>query len=192
MAKPVQWLFGSPLKPSSLDWPLSPIWFKRLGFQSMFAREAEVGGTAAVREGHRWQKKVASHFAGYSGKGWFVMEEVCFVLEVYGGKARRIYIDVLMVNPLEGRVVVVECKRTWVASAYEQIWGYMAAVRAFFPRDMWDVEGVVVAKLSGRSYDSVGPVDWLVPGPVRGTPWDGVGLPRVGVVYWGMGSGWRL
>lgn len=187
-----QWLYGQAPEIRSEAWPAASFRFKRVGIESINARAQGKGATAAIRDGLRFQKAVADHFALQIDAGWFVFEEVCFVAELWDGSARRLYVDVLAINPIAGRIVVLEVKRTHVAASYKQIWDYMAVVRRFFSKESWEVAGVEVCKKSGVSFDYAGAAKWFVPGAFKPPAWDGHSLPVVGIVPWYMGSTWLL
>lgn len=187
-----QWLYGQPPQIRSESWPAASFRFRRVGIESINKRAAAKGATAAIRDGNRFQATVSSYFAKQIDAGWFVLDEVCFVAELMNGQARRLYVDVLAVNPIAGRIVVIEAKRTHVAASYQQIWDYMAVVRRFFDKELWTVSGIEVCKMSGVSFDYAGAAKWMVPGEVRPPEWDGQSLPVVGIVPWYMGETWLL
>jgi len=187
-----RWHYSQPITQSRLEWPCSPRFFRRVGIESAFGRGVERGKTAAVREGHRFQAAVSGHFSQQIKEGWYVLDEVCFAYELADGTKARAYVDAIAINPIYGKIVLIECKRSFVAEAYSQLWLYMALARRFWDRAKWDIGGIVVAKLAGVSCDCPGPADWVTPGWVRPKWWDGEGLPTVSIVYWGLGSGWRL
>lgn len=192
MADGRQWLYGKAPEIWSESWPDASFRFRRVGIESINNRAEGRGATAAIRDGNRFQRVVSNYFAGQITEGWFVLDEVCFVAELAGGKARRLYVDVLAINPIAGKVVVIEAKRTHVAASYKQIWDYMAVVRKFFDKELWEVSGIEVCKMSGVSFDYAGAAKWMVPGVVKPPIWDGNGLPVVGIVPWYMGSTWLL
>lgn len=187
-----RWHYTQPLTASRLEWPCSPRYFKRVGLESAFKRDSGKGATAHIREGQRFQQAVSDYFARQIAEGWYVFDEVCFVYELSDGTSARAYVDAIAINPIHGKVVLLECKRSYVAEAYSQLWLYMALARRFWDRAKWDVGGIIVAKQAGVSCDCPGPADWLVPGALRPCWWDGREMPRVGIVNWSLGSGWRL
>ena len=193
MANPRNWHFGAPLTPSKLKWPFSPVWFRAVGPRSIFGRKAESSKSAEVRQGHAFQKLVAAHFNGQAHEGWYVLEELELHAEGYRGTLLRRYVDIVCINPIRGEILVLECKRTYNTSAYEQLWQYMALLRAYFHPDLWKIGGLLVCRGTGvHMGHCVGPTDWLMPGKIEPMWWSGHDLPRIGALDWSMGVGWSL
>lgn len=193
MANPNNWHYGRALPESKLKWPCSPVWFKRVGLRSIFARTQSGATSAEIRQGQRFQMEVAAHFAGQIHEGWFVLEEVELHASGYRDKLIKRFVDVVCINPIRGEVIVLECKRTYVVAAYEQLWEYMSLLRVFFDPKLWKIGGVVICRGTGRHMGQcVGPTDWLMPGKLDVNWWDGHDLPRIGAIDWGMGCGWQL
>ncbi len=187
-----RWHYSQPISKSRLEWPCSPRYFKRVGIESAFSRDPVRGSTPEIRDGHRFQSAVSSYFAKQITEGWYVFDEVCFVYELSDGSKARAYVDAVAINPIYGKIVLIECKRSYVAEAYSQLWLYMALARRFWDRAKWEIGGIVVAKQAGFSCDCPGPADWLMPGDIRPVWWDGREIPRVAIVNWSLGLGWRL
>lgn len=193
MQNPNNWHYGRALPESKLAYPYSPVWFRRAGIKTFFQRKAEASKSVEVRQGHAFQKRVAAHFNGQSHEGWFVIEEMELHAEGFRGALLKRFVDIVCINPIRGEIVVLECKRTYVVSAYEQLWQYMAYLRAIFPKELWKIGGLVVCKGTGvHMGQCVGPTDWLMPGKIEPIWWSGEDLPRVGVMDWSMGVGWQL
>lgn len=187
-----RWHYTQPITKSRLDWPCSPRYFRRVGIESAFTRDQARGKTAEVRDGLRFQQVVSSFFAKQITEGWYVFDEVCFAYELSDGTKARAYVDAIAINPIHGKIVILECKRSYVAEAYSQLWLYMALARRFWDRAKWDIGGVIVAKQAGYSCDCPGPADWILPGRIRPAWWDGHELPRVSIAIWSQGLDWRL
>jgi hypothetical protein len=100
---------------------------------------------------------------------------------------RKIYIDVLAINVRAGAVVVLEMKRTHTANSYEQIWRYMAMVKAYFG-EPFAVLGYEICLYKGATCDYPGPHRWLCPGQMVAQEWCGLGMPTISVVPWYMGK----
>jgi len=193
MPNPNNWHFGRPLVASKLAYPHSPVWFRRVGIKGMFSRCAADSKSAEIRQGHAFQKQVAAHFTGQEHEGWFVIEELEVHAEGFRGTLLKRFVDIVCINPIKGEIVILECKRTYVTSSYEQLWQYMALLRAMFPRELWKIGGLVVCRGTGvHMGQCVGPTDWLMPGRIEPVWWSGDELPRIGVADWSMGVGWLL
>lgn len=193
MHSPKTWHYGRPLTVSKLKWPHSPLWFRRVGLKSCGQRTTTSAKSTEIRQGHSFQRLVAAHFGGQAHEGWFVFEELEVHAEGYGGSLIKRFIDVVCIHPIRGEIVILECKRTYVTSAYEQLWQYMALLRAVFPKELWNIAGLVVCRSSGVHVGQcVGPTDWLMPGKLEPVWWSGEDLPRIGVLSWEMGTSWSL
>lgn len=92
--------------------------------------------------------------------------------------------DILLINPLTGQLIVIECKLT-CTDAYKQTFLYMSLLRKMMPYPAWTIHGFIAYKKSSQ-YPVVfgGPVMHLMDPAIDLTPfaWDGFSLPTIGVL----------
>lgn len=144
-----------------------------------------------MNNGLSFQRRLTSAFE-QQGK-WLVLSELGMSYVDGKGCRRMAYADIVLINPREGLVVVVEAKRTHTSDSYGQIWFYMSLLQSRFG-GTWKVFGVEACSLAGRQVGYVGECQWAYGGSfeLSDVEWDGQGMPKVGILPCYMGISWNL
>ena len=133
-------------------WPASPRDFQDVRLVSL-GRKTERSSRYVVNNGLSFQRRLTSAFE-QQGK-WLVLSELGMSYVDGKGCRRMAYADIVLINPREGLVVVVEAKRTHTSDSYGQIWFYMSLLQSRFG-GTWKVFGVEACSLAGRQVGYVG------------------------------------
>ena len=161
-------------------WPSAPKPFTRAKIVSL-GRKAERSSRYVVNNGLSFQRRLTNVFEGQ--KEWLTLSEVGFAYLDGNGEERRAYVDIVLINPRDGLIVVVEAKRTHTPDSYKQIWFYMGLLQSRFG-GTWKVFGVEACSLAGRSAEYPGECVWGYGGEfdLKSIEWSGEGAPKVGIL----------
>lgn len=173
-------------------WPASPINFRDPTVVGL-GRNIGHSNKAVIREGHYFQEKVYQ-FLSNDNPLWFPLEEV-EISYFAEGKAHKAYVDIVLVEPRSGYIVVIEAKRTHTSSSYRQLWVYMSLLHSRFPASKgWKVCGFEAARLAGKDLNYSGSCTWCY-GPevdLREFVWSGEGAPHVGILPFYINEKWEF
>lgn len=171
-------------------WPTSPRDFQCARFVSL-GRRTERSSRYVVNNGLSFQRRLTSSFE--MQREWLVLSEMGFTYLDFKGVQRKAFIDIVLVNPRDGYLVVVEAKRTHTKDSYAQIWFYMSLLQSRFG-GQWKVFGFEACSLAGKQVDYPGACQWAYGErfDLRDIEWDGEGAPKVGILPCYMSYHWRL
>lgn len=120
--------------------------------------------------------------AAYSGTQWAVCPD-WWLEYTLDGKRHFAGPDILLINPIQGKIVIIECKLT-CTDAYKQLFLYMGLLRKLMPYPAWTISGFLAYKKSSQQAPLFGgPVMHLMDPSIDLTPfeWDGFSIPTIGV-----------
>lgn len=171
-------------------WPASPKDFQCARFVTL-GRRTEKSSRYVVNNGLSFQRRLTHAFEFCDD--WLVLSEMGFTYQDFKGVERKAFIDIVLVNPRDGYMVVVEAKRTHTADSYAQIWFYMSLLQSRFG-GTWKIFGFEACSLAGRQLDYPGECVWAYGESfdLRKIEWDGEGAPKVGILPCYMSYQWRL
>lgn len=171
-------------------WPASPRDFQCARFVTL-GRRAERSSRYVVNNGLSFQRRLTNAFE-QQGE-WLVLSEMGFTYEDRKGVTRKAFIDIVLVNPRDGLLVVVEAKRTHTGDSYEQIWFYMSLLQSRFG-GTWKVFGLEACSLAGKQVEYPGECKWAYGErfALADIEWNGEGAPKVGILPCYMSYSWQL
>ena len=171
-------------------WPSSPRAFVNAKFVSL-GRKTEKSSRYVVNNGLSFQRRLTNAFEQQGD--WLVLSEMGFSYEDAKGVCRKAFIDIVLVNPRDGLLVVVEAKWTHTADSYGQIWFYMSLLQSRFG-GQWKVFGLEACSLAGKQVEYPGECKWAYGEcfDLRDIAWEGEGAPKVGILPCYMSYNWRL
>ena len=111
-------------------------WVRHSPVQPPFISPAKRRGRRAA--GIRYENKVHGHFADLYGD-YYVPSPWFQFREVGNDRLRWCQPDGLLFMPLEGKIIIVECKLQHTSDAWWQLrWLYLPVVAKAFPATFWD------------------------------------------------------
>ncbi|QGH73559.1 MAG: putative endonuclease I [Siphoviridae sp. ct7UA22] len=171
-------------------WPASPRDFQRARVVGL-GRRAQRSSSFVVNNGLSFQRRLTTCFD--RNTRWFVFPELEVSYLGRDGKEHSCFLDIALMDPLRGYIVVVEAKRTHTPDSYAQIWFYMSVLQSRFGAS-WKVFGVEACSLAGRAVEYPGDCVWAYGGSLdlQSIEWDGVGAPKVGILPCYLTYDWSL
>jgi len=144
-----------------------------------------------VNNGLSFQRRLTNAFE--AKREWLVLSEMGFSYVDGKGVKRKAFVDLVLVKPREGLMVVVEAKRTHTADSYGQLWFYMSLLYSRFG-GTWKVFGLEACSLAGKQVSYPGECKWAYGESfnLKDVEWSGDGMPKVGILPCYMTYDWRL